>query len=191
MLSHVSHSLNGLFTQYIALRNCTCKHNVLVCFPNVLRVKQVSSSLSEPYKSSSSLMCEATVGKSATGEWSWGVEWLFVIPVHLCYPKPHVTQRIQRSVFFITLSIKAHAKNGTYTHIASKQSHSLAKSLLLISGFRRDVHENCTLLGYYAASCVYRRFRRTYRSHLQGSSREDGTDTLSRNVGKHLPHDAA
>jgi hypothetical protein len=25
--------------------------------------------------------------------------------------------------------------------------------LILISGFRRDVDENCALLGYYAASC--------------------------------------
>jgi hypothetical protein len=39
---------------------------------------------------------------------------------------------------------------------------------------------------------VYRRFGTTYRSHLHGLlTREDGTDTLSRNVGKQLPHDAA
>jgi hypothetical protein len=40
---------------------------------------------------------------------------------------------------------------------------------------------------------VYRRFGTTYRSHLQGSkfrvgilTLEDGTDTLSRNVGRNL-----
>jgi hypothetical protein len=49
---------------------------------------------------------------------------------------------------------------------------------------------------------VYRRFGTTCRSHLHGSNvrvgkqrkkktREVGTDTLSRNVGKQLPHDAA
>jgi hypothetical protein len=49
---------------------------------------------------------------------------------------------------------------------------------------------------------VYRRFGTTYRSHFQGSrvlekillrllTLEDGTDTLSRNVGKQLTHDAA
>jgi hypothetical protein len=53
---------------------------------------------------------------------------------------------------------------------------------------------------------VYRRFGTKCRSHLHGSrvrsylhgsrvlrllTSEDGTDTLSRNVGKHLPHDAA
>jgi hypothetical protein len=38
---------------------------------------------------------------------------------------------------------------------------------------------------------IYRRSVTTYRSHLQGSRvREDGTDTLSMNVGKQLPHDA-
>jgi hypothetical protein len=38
---------------------------------------------------------------------------------------------------------------------------------------------------------VCRRFGTKYRSHLQGLlTREDGTDTLSRNISK-LPHDAA
>jgi hypothetical protein len=48
---------------------------------------------------------------------------------------------------------------------------------------------------------VYRRFGTKHRSHLRGSrdrvgnvgllTREDGTDMLSRNVGKQLPHYAA
>jgi hypothetical protein len=37
---------------------------------------------------------------------------------------------------------------------------------------------------------IYRRFETTYRSHLL-LTYEDGTDTLYRNVGKQLPHDAA
>jgi len=41
MLSYVSHTLNGLFTQYKALRKCTCKHTALVCFQSVLRVIKV------------------------------------------------------------------------------------------------------------------------------------------------------
>jgi hypothetical protein len=41
----------------------------------------------------------------------------------------------------------------------------------VISGFRRDVHEICAVLGYYAAYSVvlYRRFGTTYQSHLQES----------------------
>jgi hypothetical protein len=53
----------------------------------------------------------------------------------------------------------------------------------LISDLRHDVDEICALLGYYAASrgdCLP-----TFRDI------EDGTDTLSRNVGKQLPHDTA
>ena len=41
---------------------------------------------------------------------------------------------------------------------------------------------------------VYRRFGTAYKFHFQGSrvlNLEDGTDTLSRNVGKQLRHDAA
>jgi hypothetical protein len=45
---------------------------------------------------------------------------------------------------------------------------------------------------------VYQRFGTVYRSHPHGLriqvrllTREDGTDTLSRNVNKQLPHDAA
>jgi hypothetical protein len=44
---------------------------------------------------------------------------------------------------------------------------------------------------------VYQRFGTTYQSHPHGLSptelltREDATDTLYRNVGKQLPHDAA
>ena len=51
----------------------------------------------------------------------------------------------------------------------------------MISGFRREVDENCALLGYYAAeSGKYRRFGTTYQSH------KDGTDRLCQNVGKVL-----
>ena len=63
------------------------------------------------------------------------------------------------------------------------------------SDFRRDVDEICALMGYYAASSGNR--LPTFRDNLSlPSSRvflifEDGTDTLSRYVGKQLPHDAA
>jgi hypothetical protein len=40
-LSYVSHTLNSLFTQHIALWNCTCKHTVLACSPSQLRVIKV------------------------------------------------------------------------------------------------------------------------------------------------------
>jgi hypothetical protein len=66
----------------------------------------------------------------------------------------------------------------------------------LISGFRRDVDETCGLLGYYTASCG--NYLPTFRDNVSVPSsrvkipssllgiltREDGTDTLSRNVGK-------
>jgi hypothetical protein len=76
--------------------------------------------------------------------------------------------------------------------------------LSLISGFRRDVDDICGLLGYYAASCG--NCLPTFRDNVWVPSsrvkspeffllglliRQDGTDTLSRNVGKQLPHDAA
>jgi hypothetical protein len=44
----------------------------------------------------------------------------------------------------------------------------------LILGFRRDVDVICSLLGNYTASC----------GNYGISTREDGTDTLSRNVSK-------
>jgi len=68
------------------------------------------------------------------------------------------------------------------------------------SGFRREVDKNCTLLGHYAASRgnFLPTFLETiFRSHLQGVKNpppqnrdfgfltpENGTDKLSRNVGK-------
>jgi hypothetical protein len=71
-----------------------------------------------------------------------------------------------------------------------------------ISGFRRDVDEICTLLGYYAASCGKR--LPTFRDKVSvPSSRvksldswglltlDDGTNELSRNVSEQWPHDTA
>jgi hypothetical protein len=51
----------------------------------------------------------------------------------------------------------------------------------------QHINQICGLLGYYAASCG--NCLPTFRDngHL---TREDGTDTLSLNVGKQLPHDA-
>jgi hypothetical protein len=71
-----------------------------------------------------------------------------------------------------------------------------------ISGFRRHVDEIYALLGCYAASSG--NTLPTFRDHISVlSSRvkkkkskdfvtlEDGTDMLSQNVSKELPHDAA
>jgi hypothetical protein len=61
----------------------------------------------------------------------------------------------------------------------------------------------CALLAYYATSCgnclptfrdnvsVRVRKKRVFSFLLVLLIREDGTDTLSRNVGKQLPHDVA
>jgi hypothetical protein len=68
----------------------------------------------------------------------------------------------------------------------------------VISGFRRDVDEICTLLGCYAASSgnPLPTLRDSVSVQFQGSRTlqedltfEDGNNTLSRNVGKRLPLD--
>jgi hypothetical protein len=69
----------------------------------------------------------------------------------------------------------------------------------MTSGFRRDADEICALLGYNAASSGNP--LPTFRCNVSVSRRvllfldfltvEDRTDTLSRNVGKGLPFDAA
>jgi len=51
----------------------------------------------------------------------------------------------------------------------------------VISGFRCEVDENCALLGHYAT--ISGNFLPTFRFPIP----EDGTDMLSRNVGKKLP----
>jgi hypothetical protein len=74
----------------------------------------------------------------------------------------------------------------------------------VISGFRRYVHEVCALLRYDAASngkplptfrdnvsVPYSRARKSNEAALEFFTLEDGTDTLSRNVGKGLLFDAA
>jgi hypothetical protein len=74
--------------------------------------------------------------------------------------------------------------------------------LSVISGFRRDVDQICALLGYYVASIGSHLL--TFRDNLSVTSSkarspfllrlftlEDGTDTLSRNVGIGIALDAA
>jgi hypothetical protein len=77
--------------------------------------------------------------------------------------------------------------------LRSVASLSTRPVISVISGFRRDVDENFVPLG------LCRRFGTRHRSHLYGSrsqrrkvffTLEDGTETLSRNVGKGLPFDA-
>ena len=58
----------------------------------------------------------------------------------------------------------------------------------LISGFRREVDENCAPLGYYATRSG--NSLTTFRDNLFvpfSGNTEDVTDKLSRNVGKKLP----
>jgi hypothetical protein len=69
----------------------------------------------------------------------------------------------------------------------------------VFSGFRREVAENCAFMSYYSASSG--NFLPTFRGSLsvpssgfknsldpfRFSNPEDGTDRLSRNVGKNLP----
>ena len=57
----------------------------------------------------------------------------------------------------------------------------------VISGFLRELDEKYAVLGYYAASDG--NFLPTFRDNLSVSFSvfDDGTDWLSRNVGKKLP----
>ena len=63
----------------------------------------------------------------------------------------------------------------------------------MIPGFRHDVNEICPRLGPYAAQSV--NFMPTFRDNLSAPSYsflhwwtlEDGTESLSRNVGTKLP----
>jgi hypothetical protein len=68
--------------------------------------------------------------------------------------------------------------------------------LTSISGFCRDVENICSLLGYYAASCgnclpMFRDNVWVPSSRDKTLDPENGTDTLSRIVGKQLPQDAS
>ena len=85
-------------------------------------------------------------------------------------------------------------RGGLYTFLwknLNERDH--LEDLCMISGFRREVDENRALLGFYVASSGNSLL--TLRDNLSApSSRvgglftfEDGTDYLSRNVGKELP----
>jgi hypothetical protein len=80
----------------------------------------------------------------------------------------------------------------------------LRTCLLEFSGFRRDVDENCAFLAYYAASIgnplpTFRdnvsvtssRVKKSKKKKKDLLTLENGTDTLSRNVGKGLQFDTA
>jgi hypothetical protein len=64
--------------------------------------------------------------------------------------------------------VKQRSDTARFIDFALKKPSKLHVEITLILGFRRDVDEICGLL-----------------------TREYGIDTLSRNVGKQLPHDAA
>jgi hypothetical protein len=59
---------------------------------------------------------------------------------------------------------------------------------ILISGFRRDVDGIC---GFATPPYFFQNLRYRLSFPLGLLTREDATDTLFRNVGKQLPHDAA
>jgi hypothetical protein len=61
---------------------------------------------------------------------------------------------------------------------------NFTKTGTLISGFCRNIDEICVLLGYYVASCA--NCLLTFQDNV--STLEDGTNTLSQNVGKQLAH---
>jgi hypothetical protein len=62
--------------------------------------------------------------------------------------------------------------------------------VLTILMYRIVFYEICGLLGYNAASCGNCLPSPSFKVLLRLLTREDGTDTLSRNVGKQLPDDA-
>ena len=76
-------------------------------------------------------------------------------------------------------------------------NRSARRQFRQISGFRRDVDKICVLLWCYAALPTFRDNVSVPSSRVRSPSRkgfltrEDGTDTLSRNVGTKLQHDAA
>jgi hypothetical protein len=62
----------------------------------------------------------------------------------------------------------------------------------VISGFRREIDENCVLLGYYAMGGgnsvpTIRDNQSVPSAGVKKKTLEDGNDRLSRNVGKELP----
>jgi hypothetical protein len=89
----------------------------------------------------------------------------------------------------------------TKTSVFLKEIINSNRWLHMISGFRRDADDICDLLGYYAASSgkslptlrdnVSVPSSKGHENFLEFLSLEDRTDTLSRNIGKELPLDAA
>jgi hypothetical protein len=74
----------------------------------------------------------------------------------------------------------------------------ISESPCMISGFRRDVDEICTLLGYYAALsgspvATFRGNQSVPPSRARSPilTLEDGTGRLSRNVGTEIPLNVA
>jgi len=83
---------------------------------------------------------------------------------------------------------------GSYTFLwESQNERDHLEDLCMISGFRREVDKNCAPLGYYVTSSgnslpTLRDNLSVHFSRVGGLfTFEDGTDYLSRNVGKELP----
>jgi hypothetical protein len=98
-------------------------------------------------------------------------------------------QRLEKPAEFVFIS------NLNMKAVCPPKLHVVKVQNTAIPGFRRNADEICALKRCYAASCG----NQTYvKRHVNVSfpelgllHPEDGTDTLSRNVGKQLLHDTA
>jgi hypothetical protein len=101
-----------------------------------------------------------------------------------------VTFRLQQEMTTqIQKNVSGCASSTLWNRFRTSEKFLRNMLLCVISDFRRELDENCVLLGHDAVSSgnFYRRFGTTYRSQLQGSTLEAVTDRLSRNVGKKFP----
>jgi hypothetical protein len=114
--------------------------------------------------------------------------------------KVYINIKMQIKMFVIgSYRDEQHVCNSTcvtklHQHVSIYVSYVADRSVLsVISGFRSDIDVICALLGYYATSSG-NPVPRFWNSVSVPSSMavfilEDGTDRLSRNVGKGLPFD--
>ena len=127
---------------------------------------------------------------SCNGLWTWISEMLgcFISTYHHRFTRLYLVALWLKTTRACTLILETrfHCKWHVIKNVNKWQG-------CLISRFHREVDENCALLDYYAASGGSS-FKfpsgATCRYHLQLQSLtvEDGTDRLSRNFGKELPH---
>jgi hypothetical protein len=107
----------------------------------------------------------------------------FIANTRISVKYPRKIQDISQS--YVNLAKSADISEvETYPYSYCSNEHML----LMISGFRRDVDQIYTLfwdITQRRVVILYRRFGTTYRSNFL--TLEDGTDMLSRNIGKVFP----